>query len=221
MQKLIAVIARPEGADRKAFHEQLLAEARRCLQAFNDPKRFIVNLVDVEPPPDAATVAQRYDAVLECWFEAIEDFTPWAQRWLALPEARPAWVYHVAERVQLDSHAGAAIDGRSPGIKTIYLVRRGEGLDDREAKRRWQEHAPLARRHHVGMSRYVQNGVIAALTPGAPLVHGIAELSFPTREDLDKRMYGSVEGRRAIAADAAGLVAEATPLYTSEYVLRA
>jgi EthD domain len=105
--------------------------------------------------------------------------------------------------------------------KTIYLVRRREEIDDREAKRRWQEHASLARQHHVGMSRYVQNGVIAALTPGAPVVHGIAELSFPTREDLEKRMYGSVEGRQAIASDAAGLVAEATPLYTSEYILRA
>jgi EthD domain len=221
MQKLIAVIARPEGVDRTAFHERLLAQARRCLRESSDPKRFIVNLVDVEPPPEAANVAQRYDAVLECWFEAIEDFTPWAQRRLATPEAGTVWVYHVSERVQLDSHPEGGADGRSPGIKTIYLVRRREGLDDREAKRRWQEHALLARRHHVGMSRYVQNDVVAALKPGAPVVHGIAELTFPTREDLEKRMYGSVEGRQAIASDAAGPVAEATPLYTSEYILRA
>ncbi len=118
MQKLIAVIARPEGVDRTAFHERLLAEARRCLRESSDPKRLIVNLVDVKPPPDAATGAQRYGAVLECWFEAIEDFTPWAQRWLATPEAGTAWVYHVSERVQLDRHpeGGAGVTFLSVGL---------------------------------------------------------------------------------------------------------
>jgi hypothetical protein len=117
MQKLIAVIARPEGADRTAFQERLLAEARRCLPESSDPKRFIVNLVDVEPPLGAASGAPDYDAVLECWFEAIDDFTPCAQRRLAMPEAGTAWVYHVSERVQLDSHAEAGAGGRSPGVK--------------------------------------------------------------------------------------------------------
>ncbi len=61
--------------------------------------------------------------------------------------------------------------------------------------------------------------MLQPLTAGAPLVHGIAELHFPTREDLEQRMYDSAAGRAAIAADTATLVAEATPLYTSEYIL--
>jgi hypothetical protein len=128
-------------------------------------------------------------------------------------------VYQVSERVQLEG-SGRGGPGQTPGVKAIYLVRRHADLSDQEAKQRWKEHAPLARQHHVGMDRYVQNGVIRALTPDAPIVNGIAELHFPTLDDLVQRMYGSKEGREAISRDAAGLVAESTVLYTTEHILR-
>ena len=71
------------------------------------------------------------------------------------------------------------------------------------------------------MSKYVQNGVREPLTPDAPVVHGFAELHFGSIEDLEQRMYDSEAGRAAIKAEANQLVGEVTPLFTSEYIIRA
>jgi uncharacterized protein (TIGR02118 family) len=102
--------------------------------------------------------------------------------------------YRVDQRVQWD-RGGAT-------VARISFVRRAPGLTREEFARHWMEvHAPLARRHHPGICRYVQNVVVETLTPGAPEVDGIAELGFATLDDFRERMYDSPEGREIIAAD--------------------
>jgi hypothetical protein len=222
MQKLITMIGAREGIERATFHRQLLADrAPRLLEGCPALRRYIVNLVDVVPNV-GQPVDPRYDAVTEMWFDTPEEYAGCAEEIERSIRALAgvAYTYHVSERIQLDEQAPAAPGQRSPGVKAIYLTRRLEGLSEEEAKRRWKAHAPLAMKHHSGMAKYVQNGVYSAITPGAPVVHGIAELHFPTLADLEQRMYDSAGGRQAIAADVAGLVAESTVLYTSEYVLR-
>jgi len=92
-------------------------------------------------------------------------------------------------------------DGRAT-VARISFVRRAPGLTRAEFARHWTEvHAPLAREHHPGICRYVQNVVVEPLTPGAPEVDGIAELGFASIQDLRERMYDSPEGRETIAAD--------------------
>jgi uncharacterized protein (TIGR02118 family) len=224
MRKLVGLISRPTALDRGAFFRRVLRQDAPAALVQLPLGRLVIDLVDVERPDDTAPL---YDAVLEAWAEDAAQIDALARRYD--PGAAAAdrdttatgYFYAVSERVQLDHARTWAVGQRSPGVKVIYLTRRPAGLDAREAARLWREHAPLARRHHAGMSRYVQNGVIEALTPGAPVVHGIAELHFPTMEDLEQRMYDSPAGRAVIAADAARLVAEAIPLYTSEYILRA
>ncbi len=222
MQKLFTVIGAREGLDRAAFHRQLLRErAPRLLEGCGSLRRYVVNLVDVEPKVEQRA-APRYDAATEMWFETLDDYRACEDEIGRSLHglAGVAYTYHVSERIQLDEQAPVGPGSRSPGVKAVYLTRRIEGLSEEEAKRRWKAHAPLAVKHHSGMAKYVQNGVYSAITPGAPVIHGVAELHFPTLADLEERMYDSAEGRQAIAADVAGLVAESTVLYTSEYVLR-
>jgi len=102
----------------------------------------------------------------------------------------------------------------------IYPVCRPKGLDAREAECRWDEHAPLARWHHVGMPRHAQSGVNLPLTADASVVHGFAMLRFPTDQDLLERMYDSADGQAVIAADALCLVGNVTSLRTGEYIVR-
>lgn len=183
-----------------------VARARQLVPGL---ERCVVNLADVETRAPAPYATPPYGAVVEAWTGSG-----------ALP-AFPAGVhgYEVREQVQLEHALAPAADGRTPGVKAIYLVRRRDDLDDAEAKRRWRAHAPTAREHHKGMSRYVQNGVVQALTPASPLYHGIAILHFPTVSDLEERMYASERGREAVRRDVEGLVAESLPLYTSEYIV--
>jgi hypothetical protein len=219
--KYYLLLARPAGEERAAFQERFLRHsAPDWLAAAPWTRRLIVNLVDEPPPVGAPADEPPCDTAVEGWYESGEDFQ---DAYLRLPLDEPrctCTIYLVRERIQLDREQRWPCGERSPGVKVIYLVRRNEALSDAEARQRWREHAPLAKQHHAGMVKYVQNAVVQPLSLSAPVVHGIAELHFPTRQDLEQRMYGSAEGRAAIAADTATLVAESTPLYASEYILK-
>ena len=109
---------------------------------------------------------------------------------------RPARRWVVEERVQW----GADV---VPGLTRAVFVRRVPSLTRAAFADHWSDrHAPLARVHHPGMARYVQNVVLS----GDDESDGIAELGFPTREDLEQRMYDSDEGRRVIGEDVARFI---------------
>lgn len=216
MQKIIELMPAGEPGAAVGWYLDAVAPvilATTALQALT------VNAVDLHvrempaPPP--------YAVVTELWFPTLDDYAIASASWRG-PNARLASViaYDVSERVEKDHPRTWPAGSASPGVKAIYLVRRREELSDGEARRRWSSHAGTAREHHVGMSRYVQNGVRRALTADAPVLHGIAMLHFPTVDDLEQRMYGSEEGRRALQRDVEGLVAEAIPLYTTEHILK-
>jgi uncharacterized protein (TIGR02118 family) len=92
-----------------------------------------------------------------------------------------------------------------PTVVRYSWVRRSAGMADRAAfARHWSEvHAPLARRHHPGLCRYVQHVIDRPLTDEPDDFDGIAELGFATMDDLRHRMYDSDEGRAIVAADIA------------------
>ena len=104
--------------------------------------------------------------------------------------------YVVEERLQWDHGLPRS------AVTRISFVRRRSGLTREQFADHWStEHAPLARRHHPALWRYVQNVVIEPLTPDTPEVDGIAELGFRTIDDLSTRMYDSPEGMAIIRAD--------------------
>jgi uncharacterized protein (TIGR02118 family) len=114
----------------------------------------------------------------------------------ALTGGRRSTGYRVEERPQWDHGLPAE------GVTRIAFVRRRPGLTREQFAHHWTNvHAPLARRHHPSLRRYVQNVVVAPATPGAPEVDGIAELGFHSIEDMSVHMYDSPEGAATIGAD--------------------
>ena len=79
-----------------------------------------------------------------------------------------------------------------------YLVKRRPDLSFVDFMAHYREkHAPLARVHHPGIARYVQN----FLPPGEGLVDAISELWFRSETDARTRFYRDDESRRVIAED--------------------
>jgi hypothetical protein len=72
-------------------------------------------------------------------------------------------------------------DGRrSPGVLTVALIHRPEGLAYREWIERWHgTQSPLSAELQP-RTRYVRNEVVRALTDGGPEVHGIVEEAWPS-----------------------------------------
>jgi uncharacterized protein (TIGR02118 family) len=124
-------------------------------------------------------------AVWMLWLDRIPD-TAWPDR---------SQVYAVDERPQWSSDEPV-------GVTRLSFVRRANGLTRQQFGEHWRDiHAPLAKRHHPSVIRYVQNVVIARLTPDSPEADGIAELSFASVDDMHARQYDSDAGREIIGAD--------------------
>jgi len=112
----------------------------------------------------------------------------------AEPLPAGAEAYRVDERPQWDRGGET--------VARIAFVRRAAGLSREEFADHWTNvHAPLARKHHPTLVRYVQNVVIEPATPGAPEVDGIAELGFRSLRDVHQRMYDSPAGAEIIRRD--------------------
>jgi uncharacterized protein (TIGR02118 family) len=102
--------------------------------------------------------------------------------------------YAVDERVQWDRGGET--------VTRVSFVRRAHGLSHEEFADHWTRvHAPLARKHHPTLRRYVQNVVVESVTAGAPEVDGIAELGFRNLKDVHDRMYDSPAGAEIIRRD--------------------
>ncbi len=71
-----------------------------------------------------------------------------------------------------------------------------------EADTHWRDlHAPLALRHHVGMTQYTQMSVVHRLA--GPEYNGFALCEFDSADDLRDRFFDGPDGRAAILADVA------------------
>jgi EthD domain len=242
-RKVMQFIACEPGRDRAAFREHYL-RAHAPLVMLHCPRlrRYVVDLVDVkasirhrsgmaplnrelDPPP--------FEVATEMWFDSFDDFKDQARRYSSPAsrellnddlQAMGARVndYLIAETTQWNRTPRPAVGERTPGVKMLGFSRRRENLANKDVEAMWRNHSIAAAKYHAAATSYLQDGVIAALTPGAPVVHGIAELFFPTVEDLEERFYGgTVEGEKAIEADAGPFLADSIGLYTSEYVLKA
>jgi uncharacterized protein (TIGR02118 family) len=105
-----------------------------------------------------------------------------------------AEAYRVDERPQWDRGGEK--------VTRVAFVRRAAGLTQEEFADHWTNvHAPLARKHHPVLVRYVQNIVVENVTPDAPEVDGVAELGFRTLRDVHQRMYDSPAGAEIIRRD--------------------
>jgi uncharacterized protein (TIGR02118 family) len=159
-------------------------------------RKIVALLPSAQVESDASSTVERSldddAAVLFAWLNE-GDAMP------ALPDGAHAW--EVDERPQWDDAPGAA------GVKRVIFIHRLPSIDRAAFAAHWSnDHAPLARRHHPALRRYVQNVVVARLTDDAPDIDGIAELSFASVADMRERMFDSDEGRDVIAADVATFI---------------
>ena len=89
-----------------------------------------------------------------------------------------------------------------PGVIALYPMVRHPTLSHAEADRYWRDrHAPLALRHHVGMSHYTQLSIVHRIH--GPEWDGFALCGFDSLEDLRERFFDGPEGRVAIREDVA------------------
>jgi EthD domain len=241
-RKVMQFIACEPGRDRAAFREHYLRR-HAPLVLLHCPRllRYVVNLVDVkasirhragatplnrelDPPP--------FEVVTEMWWNSFDDFKDPERRYSTPASGElldddlrdlgaTVYDYLIAQTIQWDRTPRPAVGERTAAVKAIIFTRRKDTMAAKEVEALWRNHRIVAEKYHCFATTYIQDGVIAPLTAGAPVVHGLAELFFPTKEDLEERFYGgTIEGEQAIAADAGPFVADAIGLYSGEYILR-
>jgi uncharacterized protein (TIGR02118 family) len=216
----MALVKRPPTESAGGFLAALRERANLvALEANTDLARFTLDMVDVRPEEAGLRPggSPAFDAVLELW---AEDDGSAREVCAELAATAAADLYRVTEKVEKERLRNWPSGVVSPGIKSIYLARRRDGMSHEAMARHWAEtHAPLALKHHVGMWRYVRNTVEDTLTPVADPWDGLAELHFRTSDDLINRMFDSDEGRRVIMADIAKFSGPGKVLHTHEHVL--
>jgi hypothetical protein len=91
---------------------------------------------------------------------------------------------------------------RSPGVLTVSLIHRPEGLDYATWIERWHgTQSPLSGELQP-RCRYVRNEVVRALTAPAPEIHGIVEEAWPSaRHVADPMLFFNADGDPAVLTE--------------------
>jgi hypothetical protein len=197
------------------------------LDAVPDLRRWEVRLRVAPPPgipdfmksgPDTEDLPV-FDLLAESWFDSRAAFVdrfagrPEIAADLAANTARFA-DYRVVEHQAWDHRGGVC----PTAFHNIGLVRWREGVADGELRLHWEEHEWNARRVHYGAVAYRRDWIEEPLGPDAPTIHGVADLSFLTAEDLAKRHFSSARGTEEIANDLADFVDSFQSLVFGEHV---
>ena len=97
---------------------------------------------------------------------------------------------------------------RSPGVLTVALIHRPEGLDYREWITRWHGTQSPVSAELQPRTRYVRNEVVRALSDGAPEVDGIVEEAWPsTGHVADPMLFFNATTREELDANVARMIA--------------
>ena len=92
------------------------------------------------------------------------------------------------------------------GVKMVSFVRSRADLDRDEFERRYRAHVDVARRHHGGVSRYVQNLVSSPATPSSPACDAVSELWFDSLDDWRERFYTDESSAGAVGEDTTAFI---------------
>lgn len=172
-------------------------------------RRWQVRLA-VEPPRAAQVEGRRapeadlpqFDLLSETWFDSRDDFLhrfgadqERIDREVAAAVGRVAH-YRVVEHEAWDHRGGVC----PTAIHSVGLVRWRQDVPEKEIRRHWEEHEWNARRVHYGCVAYRRNWVEEALGD-SPALSGVADLSFLTEADLERRHFSSARGTEEILTD--------------------
>ncbi len=206
---------RPGGGDE--LRERLLGEVGPGL-AEAGVRANTVNVHDGEaaaapspaPPPAGEPP---HVAEVSVWLDCYErrDRVDAAVGALGLPFAAYLVVESLYEDYGSTPHAAARDwpDGqRSPGLLTVALIQRPEGLGYREWIRRWHGTQSPVSGELQPRTRYVRNEVVRPLTAGAPEIDGIVEEGWPSAEHVaDPMLFFNAATPEQLDANVARMMA--------------
>ncbi len=190
MEKVIALLwGTGDPGEGDALRRRLLEEtAPRVLAAGARAVTVNVHDADAAAAPSPAPGPEGEDphvAQVSVWLDCYE-------RTAALDEALADLGLRTASYLVVESlyedygttpHAGPRDwpDGeRSPGVLTVALIHRPDGLEEREWLTRWHTVQSPESGRLQPRTRYVRNQVVRALTAGAPEIDGIVEEAWPS-----------------------------------------
>lgn len=220
MIKIIQAMRRSPSLSRGKFDELYRNEqAELILEYYPQMKGFTWDLaLDKEMDPNHMGPNFRrapYDGLASFYFETLEDYME-ADGAGTSSELRRDFLdnqgrllkechtYVVEEVVHWDNLSGRHKGKTSPGFKIIPFSHRSPRVGQREFFDHYREvHSSLAREHHPGISRYVQNFVIDRIGEGVPEADTTAELHFACFEDYRDKFYAHTESPKIIGRDVA------------------
>jgi uncharacterized protein (TIGR02118 family) len=185
---------------------------------------YVVNVVE-----DTGAGLEPLDSIAELTFD---DLAAYEERLYDTPEGRAAVerdvagflggveAYVTSEHVQLACGTRRASGERSPGVKLFCPVRRRADLSHEAFVAHWfGTHAPIARAHHPGLTRYHTNLVERRLDRAAGAGwDGFTELHFASADSIAGGLFDSPEGERAVREDIAKFLGHAGAYRVAEYV---
>jgi hypothetical protein len=207
--KFVTFAAAPPGQNFKEFQEWFAVEyapgmvkalsLRGCImrRRLDLPGFAPFENYNLDPEKDMAP----FDVVMESWFPAPDDFRreimPLEQK---LKEAGSRHItYSVTARLQKDPRlAEAGRFGGRPEVTFIGAIKWLDGMSAAEADEHWLGHVPVALRTQPLLTKYEQNVVndVISWTPQTPAIHGYADCSIRTLEDLTKRFSATDEEKQ-------------------------
>jgi hypothetical protein len=137
-----------------------------------------------------------YEALLWCWTEEPEaplsGLDPLCDVGAVLQlDERPGWDH---------SDDGGEVLG-AKAVKMVSFVVRRPGVERRKFERDYAEHVAVARVHHPGVWRYVQNIVTRGSGEGADGVEAVSELWYRSSDDFLTRFYANDDSPRVVKTD--------------------
>jgi hypothetical protein len=229
MEKRIFFHRRREGVDSAEFAKTYRA-AHETLVAETGASCAVDIALEDQSPMDAAGMKARpivWHGVSLRWgpvasssdaTQQLSSVVESASGWRV--EETLAWDYD-AERTSGKAKSGkstaraAAQSGKywpdgeaTPGVKFVSLVAKPVDLPLDEFKERYANHGAIAREHHGGCWRYVQNVVVGPVTlPPGKIIHAVSELWFHSLDDFVERLYTRrPESVDAVAEDTKGFI---------------
>lgn len=219
MEKVVTLLWGPDDSGDQ-LRDQLLEETVPRVLA-GGARAVTVNVHDSEaaaapspaptPPGEASHVAE-VSLWLDCYErtasldEALAD--------LGLRTASYLVVESLYEDYGTTPHASPRHwpDGqRSPGLLTVALIHRPEGLDYREWITRWHGTQSPESGRLQPRTRYVRNEVVRSLTDGAPEIDGIVEEGWPSVEHVaDPMLFFSASSPEQLSDHVTQMVTNVT-----------
>ncbi len=226
MVKLIFLCRRRPDITHAQYVERLLdGHVPLALRHHPTMRGYVVNAVDGTHP-----ALDEVDSIGELTFECLADFE---ERLYDSPAGQAAIEHDVAgflggaeayvttPHVQLARDEPRATGTRSPGVKLFCPVRRLDGMSREAFIEHWfGVHAPLARAHHPGLTRYITNVVERRLGTGGEAWDGFTELHFASADSIAGGLFDSPEGERAVREDVARFIGHTGFYRVAEYVHR-